>query len=64
MSLETWRRRLVNRTVGWTQDTIQAAILGLTQEAKDYDIQQCNGSLADGQACRRTSIPYSLGTEL
>ena len=35
VALETWRRRLVKRTGGWTQDPIQAAMLGLTQEAKD-----------------------------
>lgn len=36
VALETWRRRLVKRIGGWTQDPIQAAMLGLTQEAKDY----------------------------
>jgi alpha-L-fucosidase 2 len=33
---ETWQRRQVKRTGGWSQDAIQAAMLGLTQEAKDY----------------------------
>jgi len=36
VALETWRRRLVKRTGGWTQDPIQAALLGLTDQAKGY----------------------------
>jgi alpha-L-fucosidase 2 len=36
---ETWRRRLFKRTGGWTQDPIQAAMLGLTQEAKDLVVK-------------------------
>lgn len=39
VALETWRRRLVKRTHGWTQDPIQAALLGLTNEAKGYAVQ-------------------------
>ena len=35
VALETWRRRRIKRSGGWTQDPIQAAMLGLTQEAKD-----------------------------
>jgi len=37
-ALETWRRRLVKGTGGWQQDSIQAALLGLTDEAKGYVI--------------------------
>ena len=33
VALETWDRRLVKRTGGWTQDPIQAAMLGLTEDA-------------------------------
>lgn len=36
IAIEAWKRRMVKRTGGWTQDPIQAAMLGLTQEAKDY----------------------------
>jgi hypothetical protein len=36
VALETWERRLVKRTGGWTQDPIQAALLGLTDQAKGY----------------------------
>ena len=35
---ETWNRRLVKATGGWQQDSIQAALLGLTDEAKGYVI--------------------------
>jgi len=34
--LETWRRRIVKRTGGWTQDAIQAAYLGLAEDASRY----------------------------
>jgi alpha-L-fucosidase 2 len=35
-ALETWNRRLIKATGGWRQDSIQAALLGLTEEAKGY----------------------------
>lgn len=36
VALETWRRRAVKRTGGWSQDAIQAALLGLSDEAGKY----------------------------
>jgi len=39
VALETWRRRAVKRTGGWSQDPIQAALLGLSDEAKKYVVQ-------------------------
>ena len=33
-ALETWNRRIVKNTGGWRQDPIQAALLGLTDDAK------------------------------
>ena len=39
LARETWRRRLVKRTGGWSQDAIQAAMLGLTHEAKGYVVK-------------------------
>ena len=36
VGLETWRRRLVKGSVGWRQDSIQAAYLGLAEEAARY----------------------------
>ena len=39
VALETWKRRRVKRTGGWTQDSIQAAMLGLTEQAKNYVVK-------------------------
>ncbi len=36
VGLETWRRRLVKGSGGWRQDAIQAAYLGLAEEAARY----------------------------
>ena len=36
VALEAWRRRAVKRTGGWSQDAIQAALLGLTAEARGF----------------------------
>jgi hypothetical protein len=36
VGLQTWRRRLVKASVGWRQDAIQAACLGLAEEAGRY----------------------------
>ncbi len=36
VGLETWRRRRVKESVGWRQDSIQAAQLGLADEAAKY----------------------------
>ncbi|NWK55243.1 hypothetical protein HW115_06450 [Verrucomicrobiaceae bacterium N1E253] len=33
---ETWRRRQIKRTGGWSQDAIKAGLLGLSKEAKGY----------------------------
>ncbi|MHC4328454.1 MAG: DUF5703 domain-containing protein [Planctomycetota bacterium] len=38
IGLETWRRRRVKESVGWRQDSIQAAYLGLADEAAKYVI--------------------------
>ncbi|RJP30682.1 MAG: hypothetical protein C4527_09125 [Candidatus Omnitrophota bacterium] len=35
----TFEKRLVKRTGGWTQDPLQAALLGMTEIAKDYTVQ-------------------------
>jgi len=36
IGIETWRRRRVKGSVGWRQDSIQAALLGLAREAANY----------------------------
>jgi hypothetical protein len=38
-ALETWNRRVIKATGGWRQDSIQAALLGLTDEAKGYVVR-------------------------
>ena len=38
-ALETWKRRVVKATGGWRQDAIQAALLGLTDEAKAFVVK-------------------------
>lgn len=38
-ALETWNRRRIKATGGWRQDSIQAALLGLTDQAKDYVVK-------------------------
>ena len=39
IGLETWQRRMVKRTGGWTQDAIQAAYLGLAGGASRFVTQ-------------------------
>ncbi len=36
IALETWKRRLVKGSMGWRQDAIQAACMGLSEEAARY----------------------------
>ncbi|MBL7134599.1 MAG: hypothetical protein ISS78_10920 [Phycisphaerae bacterium] len=36
IAIETWKRRRVKGTGGWRQDSIQAAYLGLAEEARRY----------------------------
>jgi hypothetical protein len=39
IGMETFARRANKRTGGWQQDSIQAALLGLTEQAKTYLVQ-------------------------
>jgi hypothetical protein len=39
VALETWSRRRIKQTGGWRQDAIQAAMLGLTDEARGYVVR-------------------------
>jgi Domain of unknown function (DUF5703)/Concanavalin A-like lectin/glucanases superfamily len=61
VALETWRRRLVKRTGGWTQDPIQAAMLGLTQEAKDYVITNATDRSPAGKPVVEPRFPAFWG---
>jgi alpha-L-fucosidase 2 len=61
VALETWRRRLVKRTGGWTQDAIQAAMLGLTQEAKDYVVKNATDRAPAGRPVVEPRFPAFWG---
>jgi alpha-L-fucosidase 2 len=61
VALETWRRRLVKRTGGWTQDPIQAAMLGLTQEAKDYVVANATDLSPQGRPAVEPRFPAFWG---
>ena len=61
IALETWRRRLVKRTGGWTQDPIQAAMLGLTREAKDYVITNATDRSPAGKPVVESRFPAFWG---
>jgi hypothetical protein len=39
VAVETWKRRRVKGSKGWRQDSIQAAYLGLTEDARGYMTQ-------------------------
>lgn len=44
MGIDTYHRRVVKNTVGWTQDGQQAARLGLTEEARDNILAKIENS--------------------
>ena len=52
-ALETWNRRVVKATGGWRQDSIQAALLGLTEEAKGYVVKNATEPTLIGQKPRK-----------
>ncbi|MEI6820261.1 MAG: hypothetical protein WCL19_11760, partial [Verrucomicrobiota bacterium] len=54
-ALETWNRRLVKATGGWRQDSIQAALLGLTDEAKGYVVRNATEPTLIGAKPRKPS---------
>jgi hypothetical protein len=49
IALTTWQQRKFKGTGGWIQDSIQAALLGLTDEAKDYVIQNAAAKHAESR---------------
>jgi len=55
VALETWNRRLVKATGGWRQDSIQAALLGLTYEAKGYVVRNATEPTLIGQMPHKPS---------
>jgi alpha-L-fucosidase 2 len=54
-ALETWRRRDIKQTGGWRQDSIQAALLGLTDEAKDYVLKNATNQTLIGAIPKKPS---------
>jgi alpha-L-fucosidase 2 len=54
-AIETWNRRLVKATGGWRQDSIQAALLGLTDEAKGYIVRNSTEPTLIGQMPHKPS---------
>ena len=54
-ALETWRRRDIKQTGGWRQDSIQAALLGLTDEAKDYVVKNATNQTLIGAIPKKPS---------
>ena len=52
-ALETWNRRVIKATGGWRQDSIQAALLGLTEEAKGYVVKNATEPTLIGQKPRK-----------
>lgn len=61
VAIETWRKRLVKRTGGWSQDPIQAAMLGLTQEAKDYVVKNATDIAPAGRPVVEPRFPAFWG---
>lgn len=61
LAIETWHRRLIKRTGGWSQDAIQAALLGLTDEAKAYVVQNATDKSIIGEPVRESRFPAFWG---
>lgn len=56
---ETYARRSTKRTGGWQQDAIQAALLGLTDQAKTDLLQNVTRVNPMGQAIEQERLPAS-----
>lgn len=54
-ALETWKQRVVKGTGGWRQDSIQAALLGLTDEAKGFVVKNATEPTLIGQMPHKPS---------
>ena len=61
VAIETWNKRLVKRTGGWTQDPIQAAMLGLTQEARTYVVTNSTDKSPAGRPVNEPRFPAFWG---
>jgi hypothetical protein len=64
-ALETWNRRVVKATGGWRQDAIQAALLGLTDEAKAFVVKNATQpSLLGPKPPKSSRFPAFWGPNL
>ena len=64
-ALETWKRRVVKATGGWRQDAIQAALLGLTDEAKAFVVKNATQpSLLGPKPPKSSRFPAFWGPNL
>jgi hypothetical protein len=62
---ETWNRRVVKATGGWRQDSIQAALLGLADEAKKDVVKNATHlSLLGPTPPKRSRFPAFWGPNL
>jgi hypothetical protein len=64
-ALETWNRRVVKATGGWRQDAIQAALLGLADEAKAFVVKNATQpSLLGPKPPKSSRFPAFWGPNL
>lgn len=61
VALETWKRRRIKQTGGWRQDAIQAAMLGLTDEARAYVVKNATQKCIIKEPLREARFPAFWG---
>jgi len=61
IALETWKRRRIKQTGGWRQDAIQAAMLGLTDEARGYVTRNATRQCLIKEPVREARFPAFWG---
>lgn len=61
VALETWKRRRIKQTGGWRQDAIQAAMLGLTDEARGYVTKNATRQCLIKEPVREARFPAFWG---
>jgi hypothetical protein len=61
VALETWERRRIKQTGGWRQDAIQAAMLGLTDEARRDVTKNATRQCLIKEAVREARFPAFWG---
>lgn len=61
IALETWKRRRIKQTGGWRQDAIQAALLGLTDEARAYVVKNATQKCIIREPLKAARFPAFWG---